>query len=509
MKVRLVHIRRPWGRWLVAALMLSSAACSILLTRDAFQCQTDADCTRFGGHPYCIGGFCTSSGLGPPACVYFGPGQAPVQPSDFLNQCGTAQCAPFDDCARLGVCGDGGPPLVSPPDGHPTAPAPSWTPGTLPSCLDSDAGRGNVVFMSGASTWPPLIAKLAPLVIDGGGPTPVFQTTSSCAAVQAVFESSPMVDPAAGAPMSSYAVYFAADGTQVPCLIGSGGAAVDIGASDIFASSCGFEADSGTTPTNDTTGAIQAIAFIVPSVSPQLSISAEAAREVFGTGGHDGGTTPWVDPSRYFVRNAGTGSQQMVGRAIGVPPAEFWGVDQGTATNLVNAIKVLTMAPLAEPAIGFVSVNTFDANRGNVAALAFKDWGQDCAYLPDSTPLSTDKQNVRDGHYPIWGPIHFLTSFPPSAAATQFLTLVAVPEAPAEVIDAFIDSSLVPTCAMNVQRETELGPLATYSPPVHCGCYFDSKRGDPSAMASCTPCTDSTSCPASRPACRLGYCEIR
>ena len=505
-----VRARQRWGWWSAAVLVLGSAACSVILDRNASQCQTDADCAKFGNHPYCRAGVCVSSGLGPAACTYLAPEQTPQEPGDFLNQCSQAVCIPFDDCAHLGVCTDAGPSLAAPPQSDASAsPGSAFDAGSLPNCMDATAGRGNVVFISGASTWPPLIQKLAGLVIGAGGPVPVFQTTSSCAAVQAVFNGTPMVDPSPGAPQSEYATYFQADGSQMPCLLGPRGVPIDVGASDIFATSCGYASDAGTT--NDTTGAIQAMAFIVPSDSTQTAISAEAAREVFGSGGHDGGARPWTDPTRYFVRNAGTGSQQMVGRAVGVPPSQFWGVDQGTATRLVNAIKLLTMTS-AEPAIGFVSVDTYDSNRGNVNALAFKDWGQDCAYLPDSTVLSKDKQNVRDGHYPIWGPIHFLTSYPATAAATAFLNIVAVPNPPPNVdpikiADAFIDSSLVPTCAMSVQRDTELGPLSAYQPPVPCGCYFDSKKGVPSP--NCVSCDATRPCPADRPACNLGYCEVR
>ena len=43
------------------------------------------------------------------------------------------------------------------------------------------------------------------------------------------------------------------------------------------------------------------------------------ARAVFGRGGAQGLAQPWVTPALYFVRNASTGTQQMMGSAIGVP----------------------------------------------------------------------------------------------------------------------------------------------------------------------------------------------
>ena len=79
----------------VAALVIASAAaCSVLLDHDATQCQTDNDCSQFGGHPYCQSTASASSGLGPYELLLRDPAAA----QDFLNQCSTAQCFAFDDC---------------------------------------------------------------------------------------------------------------------------------------------------------------------------------------------------------------------------------------------------------------------------------------------------------------------------------------------------------------------------------------------------------------------------
>src|ERR1700683_280177 len=92
-----------FGASIAAILLMSVAACTALLNRDATQCQSDNDCAAFGGHPYCQSGVCVSSGLAPSDCFYGSPQQA----SDFLNQCSNAQCLSFDNCARIGLC-DGG-----------------------------------------------------------------------------------------------------------------------------------------------------------------------------------------------------------------------------------------------------------------------------------------------------------------------------------------------------------------------------------------------------------------
>ena len=505
---------------LLGALLAATAACTVLLDHDDTQCHSDSDCSRFGGHPFCQGGVCVQSGLGPNACFY---GTA-RQPADFLNQCSTAQCLSFDNCHRLGLC-DGGSDLdaaLHPPP-MPEAGAATSTPGdagggdagvVMPSCVDATAGRGQVVVMTGSSNFPPLLAKLAPL-IHAAGYTPVFQVTSSCEGVKAVFDPDPanhtIVDPKPG-PKAKYAAYFQPDGSSVSCTLGAAGLPVDVGESDIFSTTCtGFGAPGGAI--GEYLGPIQAMIFVVPGRSQQTAITAEAARAVFGMGGKS--AAPWTDPSLYFVRNANTGTQQMIGHAIDVPASAFWGADRGTASSVDALMRVITDPSLADEAIGILSADYYDADRSNLRALAFAAPGQDCAYLPDSTPYRKDKRNVRDGHYPIWGPVHFFTAViigvPVSAAAQAFVSIVSVPRIPQSLLDAFIGSSLVPSCAMSVQRTSELGALSTYAPPFECGCYFEASpdiSGTP--PAGCARCATSADCfDAARPACNLGFCEAQ
>jgi ABC-type phosphate transport system substrate-binding protein len=509
---------RTW-RWAAAtatALLSTSAACSALLDRNATQCQTDGDCARFGGHPLCQAGVCAPSGLGPSGCF----SGAPSRPLDFLNQCGTAQCIPFDRCAH-GLCGDASDfdaALVTPVHldaGSSPAPATSATDSgaVLPSCLDASQGRGQVLVMTGSSNFPPLLGKLAPLIATTGY-TPVYQVTNSCTGVNTIFGtgSATMINDPAPGPNAKYAAYYDASGTSHPCLLGAAGARVDVGESDIFSTTCNAEYAAGSSA-GEYLGPIQAMAFVVPGKSQETAITAEAARAVFGSGGVN--VKPWSDPSLYFVRNGNTGTQQEIGHAIDVPANAFWGIDRGNAANVDALMKVITDPGVAEQAIGIISVDYYDADRANLRALAFQAPGQDCAYLPDSTPFMKDKQNVRDGHYPIWGPLHFFATVsngvPVSQAAQAFVSIVSVPNVPQALLDAFISSSLVPPCAMRVQRSTELGPLSGYTPPFECDCYYlGSPSVNGSAPAECTPCKTANDCAdPSRPACNLGYCEAQ
>jgi hypothetical protein len=427
---------------------------------------------------------------------------------------------PFDNCGRLGLC-DGGvadvalipPPL--PEAGTSVSDAGTEAGPTLPSCVDPSAGRANVVYLTGSSNFPPLLGKLAPLVVDAGY-TPVYLVTNSCRGVSSVMSPSASAhtisDPAAGS-TAKPAQYFGADGNPVSCSLG-GSVTVDVGESDIFASSCAGFSDQALN-VNEYLGPVQAMVFVVPAASNEKTISAEAAREVFGMGGNDAGKIPWVDPSFFFIRNQNTGTQQMVGRAIGVPADEFWGVDRLTAQAIDLGLRGISGAD-AEKAIGFISTDYYDNDRSNLTALAFQAFGQECAYLPD-TPNRIDKQNVRDGHYPIWGPVHFFATaqdgVPVSPGAVAFTNTVLVPAVQQSLLDAFISASLVPSCAMRVTRSSELGPLSSYAPPFQCGCYFDASVNGIAAPASptgCTRCMTANDCtdPA-RPACNLGFCEAK
>jgi hypothetical protein len=510
--------RRLFGGALTALFLGSAAACSVLLDDNSVQCRTDSDCAQFGGHPYCQSGACVSSGLGPSDCFY----GTPQTPQQFMNQCSSAQCLPFDDCSRLDLCGDANVAdgdLVSPPAPEAgasttTASTSSSDAGPLPSCTDPANGRGQVVYLTGSSNFPPLLSKLAPLILATGY-VPVFEVTSSCGGVTTAFDTDPgantINDPAPG-PSPKYAAYFNADGSSVPCTLGPNGASVDVGESDIFSTTCNSAYVAGSA-VGEYLGPIQAMVFIVPGKSQQTAISAAAARAVFGMGG--AGASPWTNPSMYFVRNGSTGTQQMIGHAVGVPANQFWGIDRGSAANVDSLIRVISDETLAQQAIGIISADYYDDDRANVKALAFRASDQECAYLPDSNEFKVDKQNVRDGHYPIWGPIHFFTPLtngvPTTAGAQAFVSVVSVPNLAKSLVDAFIDSSLVPSCAMTVQRQSELGPLSPYDAPFQCGCYFQaSPHVNGVAPPGCAACTTAADCtnPA-RPACNLGFCEVQ
>ena len=493
---------------LAAATALWAGGCTFLVDRSA-QCKTDADCTRFGGHPFCQGGVCVPSGLGPDGCVY----GTPQQQSDYLNACTTASCQPFDNCARLGMCGaDVAPPsTIDPSNG---AIPPLVNPVTTPAQPCSAAGP-SLIYMYGTSDFAPLLRAVQPL-LSASAPhyRAVYQNATSCAGVASVFDSAKrlMMNPAAGAP-PNYAFYFDDSGQQTYCLLDSAGNTIDIGVSNLFASTCsGPAANYVPGPSvSDYIGPVVPFVLSVPAASSQLAISAEAGHQVFGLGGRTGGASglkeaaPWTDPTYYFIRNGNAGSTVLSALLFGVPRAKFWGIDRLSTDNLRDSMLASTAA---EQSIGILSIDYADKNRGNLRSLYLQAKGQSCGYLPDSNKSSFDKLNVRDGHYALWGYVHLFTPVGPggvpSDAAKAFVTRIAISRLDQALVDNIIGASLVPQCAMKVTRSSDEGDFAPQN-GLQCGCYFDFKT---TGKSTCTPCQSSTDCPTDRSACNYGFCEV-
>lgn len=529
-------IEVPRLRYFAAAagigLLAAFGGCSVLLDHGTTQCHTDSDCLSLGVQPSvdqhtCQSGVCVNTGI---TCF----GGTPDASTQFLNHCTAGTCVPFDDCARLGVCGDDDPPDAvdpPPPDGGTQTATTLGAPSTYPNCADLPGGNGGPVYVTGSSNFPTFLANMTPLMWIGVpptnvGPAVVFLTTSSCQGADAIFSADAAAnvihDPPDGSAASAYAQYSLQSGETIPCLLGDAGAHVDVGESDVYSTTCNMSYT--TTMQTDTPGPIQAMEFVVPQLSNESAISEEAAREVFGLGGNDGGATPWTNPARYYVRNKNTGTQQMIGDAIKVSPAEFWGIDRGTATNVHDELQLLSSSPdEAQQAIGILSDDVYDSDRNNLKVLAYKAKGQNCAYLPDSTATTYDKQNVRDGHYPIWGPVHFFTKNGPSSQVQAFVNYFNGAQNAPAILDAFIGANLIPNCAMTVLRSgnAELSDLVSYMPEHSCACYFLATVGPPALPdggepgpppplpPECTKCTFASDCPASRPACNFGYCELQ
>ncbi|MGC4067084.1 MAG: hypothetical protein QM784_21085 [Polyangiaceae bacterium] len=168
----------------------------------------------------------------------------------------------------------------------------------------------------------------------------------------------------------------------------------------------------------------------------------------------------------------------------------------------------------AEKAIGILATDVADKNRSAVKVLAYQHYGQTCGYLPDSSANSFDKQNVRDGHYMIWGPLHMLArvtdgqvTSPNVKRIIEYMTLAVTPTS-FDMIELEAKSGVVPECAMRVTRTEEVGPLASFMPEKSCECAF-LKNANGTAPSSCKACTTNADCSSSAPACNYGFCEVK
>jgi hypothetical protein len=439
----------------------------------------------------------------------------------------------------------------------------------------------NVVYLNGSSAFSPVLAAtqkiLDTITINGTtGIQLVYLAPGSCEGLGYILGHG-------GAPMpdvqDSNKVSVFPGGTKAPCSFPAAdagpfaGYTADIGISDVWTQTCqgsflsdlnSVGADGGTGfPTAEFLGPIQAMTFAVPKLSSADSISAEAAYMVFGFDANplQNLIAPWVTPGHIYTRFWDSGTLEMIATAIGLNGGKWansqgdgagHGPDGGVITNQASGSGAmetdLTNSGTPNDTIGILgAANIYESNAKQEAdggmgillkPLAFQAKGQSCAFYPDSSSNSTDKLNVRQGRYEIWGPEHLIVGVDGTgnpvgqngntAAVQAVITaLTATMTGPAttssdagaaltdaqigQIIDAISvpasSGGVVPWCAMEVQRTTEVGPLSSYQSPYPCTCrYTAASTGTP--PSTCTACTSDTQCTsASLPHCRYGYCE--
>jgi len=385
---------------------------------------------------------------------------------------------------------------------------------TVPDC----STLSHPVYIAGSTAAKPFLLAIAKNLASQTPPiTVIYQGQGSCVGVN-YMASSPV------GTISGTGIYWdsSTSTTDLSCNLSAiTGDAVDVGISDVFASSCGATLPSGI---HDFFGPVQSMTFAVPATSTQTAISAEAAYMVFGFGADTAAhsVAPWADATALEVRNASSGTQQMIAAALAQVNASFTaakmkGVANSGSGAVLTGLTTLAAAGNQEKAIGILATDVVDGNRATVLPLAFQAVGQSCGYTPDLTQKTFDKQNVRDGHYQIWGPLHLLT---PSAdgkkadkadANTVISYLTGAAEPAFDLISVEAKKGVVPDCAMRVQRTSEVGPMASYMPAKSCECKFIAAATGtaPLTCKTCNAATAATDCTASAPACNSGYCEVR
>ena len=359
----------------------------------------------------------------------------------------------------------------------------------------------NPVYVAGSGKV--VVADLGK-ALSSSGITLVYKLEGSCLALDSILNGTKITSTAA-APAS----YWSAT-DEMSCDLDPDGDTVDVGISDVFPTTCQSLPNGLPNSVGDFQGPVEAYTFVVPKGSSQKVISARAGYFVAGFGG-DSGVSPWTEESAIFHRELSSGTQQLFSVGLGVPADRWRGV---TVTSSGDMVTKVAGYPLPDLAIGILTEEVAGANRATIDVLAYQAKDQTCGYWPDSTPAAFDKQNVRDGHYELWGPLHLLTrldnsGYPVNATARDFigyLTGTKLPPSGFDLITLLAQSNIVPACAMQVRRETELGPLASFAPDRSCGCYFELTA---SGKTDCHECSTDVECPEATPRCNYGYCEAQ
>src|SRR5262249_52275123 len=146
---------------------------------------------------------------------------------------------------------------------------------------------------------------------------------------------------------------------------------------------------------------------------------------------------------------------------------------------------------------------------------------QMCASYPDSTSTSFDKLNVRNGTYPIWGPLHLTAKVgadkkPVDANVAKIIGYFTDPKSAPQGVDMVAleaaGGHTIPQCAMSVDRVGEVDGtpstgLTSYKAPEPCNCAFDVAVSADNAK-NCKKCMAPADCGANE-LCSYGYCEAK
>jgi hypothetical protein len=379
-------------------------------------------------------------------------------------------------------------------------------PGARTASADSCAALPTPIFVVGSTAAQPLLAEIGKLMAGDSPPaTVVYFADDSCAAVDAILSGTALSGSGANSP-----VYWDGTGARSSCDVTSGGVAAHLGISDVFATTC-YALPGGLPATvADDVGPVQAMTFATHRSSTERTISAEAAYYVFGFGS-DSHVSPWTFEASIFKRDALSGTQRMIAAAIGVPPDRWKGTTTASSSDMITRLATANFPDLS---IGVLPAGVARDGATMVRVLAYQNAGQSCAVFPDSGETANDMANVRNGQYPIWGPLHLFlrldgNGYPANAKAGAVAGYIAGTRTSPPGIDVIrveAASRLIPQCAMRVSRTRDMAPPISFAPAGACGCHYEKLT---SGATGCKACAGSTECPATTPVCSYGYCETQ
>jgi ABC-type phosphate transport system substrate-binding protein len=370
----------------------------------------------------------------------------------------------------------------------------------------------NPIILTGSSAFEATVEQFAVKLSAESTPTSIiYQVPGSCSGV-ANF----------AAPLTGTGDYYTLDTTVSPpkitvknCTFGTNQMA-DVAISDVFYSSCTNVAQPIPSDTKDISGPVQAMLFIVNKGNPLQYITALEAADIFGCG-YTAGIAGFNVNGGILCRDPNSGTQITVADNIGIPASAIVApactqANPNKTSGVIAGVEGFTAMPNA--AIGFIGADAYDQNRAQLSSLAFQAYGQTYAYYSDSGPSTADRQNVRDGHYVVWGYEHMIvkvdsTGTPTNPKAANFVGWIngTKTDSSFDYINLEGTAGTIPLCAMKVQRSGDGGPLSPYTPSDTCGCAFEAAitHSTPSECVTCTG-TGTSTCTGGK-SCHHGYCE--
>lgn len=376
------------------------------------------------------------------------------------------------------------------------------------------SGVPNPVVVSGSPSAASLVQTVA-RVLQINDPKPltiVWKLDSSCGGVESVALDT-AASCAAGACITGKAQFWTLDPRDTApktCDLDAAGTHVDLALSDVFPQTCA--AFGGKTPPGilDTPGPVTPYAFTMAKSGPEAAIQAEEAHFVFGVG-KNAGVKPWVNDAAIFVLGDKDAGQLLIGPRVKLGVGKWLGKAAASPDDIFNGF-----ANDPGTAIGVLPTTLVDSRRATDSrVLAFQAVGQHGAFYPDRRSTTFEKQNVRDGHYPLWGYLHMILRSDPlnptqpksvNGARVASILLAQSQVGGQDVLPMQVAAGFVPQCAMHITRSDDASPPSVFAPDAPCHCWFE--KNVPNGMTpTCAVCSDATPCASGK--CRRNFCEVQ
>lgn len=368
-------------------------------------------------------------------------------------------------------------------------------------------------YLTATPSAEPLVQKVASLLqrSDSQRTTVIYQIRPSCKGLEILVKDNLPASCATEACMRGKALFYTLDPRDTEpkeCDLDSAGTKADLVLSDVFPQSCPAYATSSPSGIIDTTGPVSPYTLTMMKSATEPAILAEEAHFVYGAG-RAANIKPWLSDAAIVHLGTQDSGTLILGQRIKLTPARFRGTVVVTAEDLIN-----TLYTDSEHGIGILPTTLADRRRSELRPLGFQAIGQKGAFFPDRRSTSFEKQNVRDGHYPLWGYLHTVLQKDP-ANPSQPLSKKG-----ARLSDIFLgkntvggqDSLLlavqngyVPQCAMKVTRASDSTTMTVFAPGEPCHCFFEHNISQ--GNLTCQQCPTGTC--ASGGVCRRKYCEAQ